>query len=143
MERADDVQLIHDILSGDDTAFGTLVEKYQKGVHALVWRKIGDFHHAEEITQDTFLRAYQKLPTLKNPHQFAGWLYVIANRCCITWLRKQKPAMQSLESTSVKEIDRLNYQRYVLNSWKQRQLNGGLRSSKNFSKNFQRANARS
>ena len=113
MERADDAQLIHDILSGDDTAFSTLVQKYQKGVHALVWRKIGDFHHAEEITQDTFLRAYQKLPTLKNPHQFAGWLYVIANRCCITWLRKQKPAMQSLESTSVKEIDRLNYQRYV------------------------------
>ncbi len=113
MERADDAQLIHDILSGDDTAFSTLVEKYQKGVHALAWRKIGDFHHAEEITQDTFLRAYQKLPTLKNPHQFAGWLYVIANRCCITWLRKQKPAMQSLENTSVKEIDRLNYQRYV------------------------------
>ena len=113
MERADDAQLIHDILSGDDSAFSTLVQKYQKGVHALVWRKIGDFHHAEEITQDTFLRAYQKLPTLKNPHQFAGWLYVIANRCCITWLRKQKPAMQSLENTSVKEIDRLNYQRYV------------------------------
>ena len=113
MERADDAQLIHDILSGDDTAFSTLVEKYQKGVHALVWRKIGDFHHAEEITQDTFLRAYQKLRTLKNHNQFAGWLYVIANRCCITWLRKQKPAMQSLENTSVKEIDRLNYQRYV------------------------------
>ena len=57
----DDVQLIRKTLLGDETAFATLVEKYQKGVHALIWRKIGDFHHAEEITQDTFLQAYKKL----------------------------------------------------------------------------------
>ena len=50
-----DVQLIRRILSGDDEAFSTLVQKHQKSVHALVWRKIGDFHIAEEITQDTFL----------------------------------------------------------------------------------------
>ena len=71
------------------------------------------FHYAEEITQDTFLQAYKKLSTLKNPYQFAGWLYVIANRLCIDWLRKQKPAMQSLEETSVKEIDSITYERYV------------------------------
>ena len=88
----DDVQLIRSILSGDDTAFDILVEKYQKSVHALVWRKIGDFHYAEEITQDTFLQAYEKLSTLRNPNQFAGWLYVIANRLCIDWMRKKKPA---------------------------------------------------
>ena len=53
-----DVQLIRRILSGDDEAFSVLVRKHQKSVHALVWRKIGDFHIAEEITQDTFLRVY-------------------------------------------------------------------------------------
>ena len=50
----EDVQLIHRILSGDDAAFTALVRKYQKSVHALAWRKIGDFHHAdlaENITQ--------------------------------------------------------------------------------------------
>ena len=83
MEREDDVQLIQSILSGDDAAFNVLVEKYQKSVHALVWRKIGDFHYAEEITQDTFIQVYKKLSTLRNPNQFAGWLYVIANRFCI------------------------------------------------------------
>ena len=112
MER-EDVQLIQNILLGDDTAFNTLVHKYQKGVHALAWRKIGDFHYAEEITQDTFLQAYKKLSTLKNPDQFAGWLYVIANRLCIDWNRKQKPAMLSLEETSVKEIEESAYARYV------------------------------
>ena len=113
MERADDVQLIHRVLSGDDAAFDVLVEKYEKGVHALAWRKIGDFHDAEEITQDAFLQAYKKLSTLKNPHQFAGWLYVIANRLCIDWLRKQKPAMQSLENTPVEDIEEISYRYHV------------------------------
>ena len=113
MEREDDVQLIQRILSGDDVAFSILVEKYQKSVHALVWRKIGDFHYAEEITQDTFLQAYKKLPTLRDPHQFAGWLYVIANRRCLNWLRKQKSAMQSLEDTRVDEVENLSYTHYL------------------------------
>ena len=112
MEK-DDVQLIRSVLSGDDTAFSILVQKYQKSVHALVWRKIQDFHYAEEITQDTFLRAYKKLSTLKNPNQFAGWLYVIANRLCINWMRKKKPEMQSLEGTRAAEIARLSYIHYV------------------------------
>ena len=45
-----DADLIQRILDGDQGAFTTLVNKYQKSVHALVWRKIGDFHIAEEIT---------------------------------------------------------------------------------------------
>ena len=110
----DDVQLIQSVLSGDDEAFGTLVQKYQKSVHALAWRKIGDFHYAEEITQDTFLQAYKKLPTLKNRNQFVGWLYVITNNLCTDWLRKKKPAMQPLRDSSVKAIDKLTYERYIL-----------------------------
>ena len=116
MERKDDVQLIHAVLSGDDSAFDILVEKYQKSIHALAWRKVGDFHYAEEITQDTFLRAYQKLSTLRNPSQFLRWLYVIANRLCLNWLRKQQPAkqMQSLEDTPMEEVMKSTYGRYVL-----------------------------
>ena len=108
-----DVQLIRRILSGDDEAFSTLVEKHQKGVHALAWRKVKDFHYAEEITQDTFLQAYKKLSTLKNPNQFAGWLYVIANRLCINWLQRHKPAMQSLEDTPMEEIEESSYAHYA------------------------------
>ena len=115
MEREDDVQLIHAVLSGDDAAFNILVEKYQKSVHALAWQKIGDFHYAEEITQDTFLLAYQKLSTLKNPSKFSGWLYVIANRLCLKWLRKQKPEkqLQSLEDTPMEEMAETAYAHYV------------------------------
>ena len=109
-----DVQLIHRILSGDDAAFSTLVQKHQKSVHALVWRKIGDFHIAEEITQDTFLRVYKSLATLKDPNLFAGWLYVIANRLCINWSEKNNTAIQSLEDTPMEEIEESTYTHYLI-----------------------------
>ena len=108
-----DAQLIHRTLSGDETAFGTLVRKYQKSVHALVWRKISDFHFAEEITQDAFFRAYRKLGTLRNPDQFSKWLYVIASRLCINWTRKRKFEMQPLEYTCMREMEEFSYTRYV------------------------------
>ena len=110
--KNEDAQLVHRFLSGDENAFTLLVKKHQKSIHALVWRKVGDFHIAEELTQDTFLKAYQKLATLKNPKQFAGWLYVIADRLCIAWHRKQKPPMKSLETTSGEEIEESSYRHY-------------------------------
>ena len=112
MER-DDFELIHRILSGDEAAFSELVQKYQKSVHALAWRKIGDFHIAEEITQDTFLQAHKKLASLKNPSQFAGWLYVIADRRCKAWFRKKKLRTQSLEATSEETLEKAAYADYV------------------------------
>ena len=66
-----DVQLIQRILSGDDSAFNTLVQRHHKGVHALIWCKVGDFHFAAELTQDVFLQVYRKLGTLKDPKCFA------------------------------------------------------------------------
>ena len=110
--KNEDAQLVNQFLTGDENAFTRLVKKYQKSVHALAWRKVDDFHTAEELTQDTFLKAYQKLSTLKNPNQFAGWLYVIADRLCIDWHRKQKPSMESLETTSGEEIEESSYHHY-------------------------------
>ncbi|RKU20063.1 hypothetical protein C6503_06700 [Candidatus Poribacteria bacterium] len=113
MEREDDIQLIRRVLSGDDTAFEILVQKHQNSIHALAWRKIGDFHIAEEITQDTFLQVYKNLSQLRNPNQLSGWMYVIANRLCLKWLEKNKPVMQSLEDTPVEEIERASYTHHV------------------------------
>lgn len=112
MEK-DDVKLIHRTLSGDEAAFSDLVKKYQKSVHALAWRKIGDFHIAEEITQDTFLQAHNKLSTLKNPSQFAGWLYVIADRRCKAWFRKKRMNMQSLNATGEETLEKTAYADYI------------------------------
>ena len=109
-----DVELIHRTLDGDDSAFSELVKKYQKPVHALVWRKIGDFHIAEEITQDTFLKAYQRLGTLKKPQRFTGWLYVIAANNCKMWLRKKRLQTQPLEETDSAQLEKATYSQYVI-----------------------------
>ena len=112
--KNDDSKLIQRILAGDDAAFSALVKKYQKSVHALAWRKTGDFHVAEEITQDTFLKAYQNLSTLKEPQKFAGWLYVIAANYCKMWMRKKRLSTQSLEDTSSAELENATYSGYVI-----------------------------
>ena len=115
MEREDDVRLVEAVLAGDDLAFNILFHKYKKRVHTLVSQKIDNYHDAEEITSATFCRAYEKLSTLKNSSQFPHWLYQIANRCSLNWLRKHKPAepLQSLDTTQMAEVEKSDYARYV------------------------------
>ncbi|MDE0684778.1 MAG: sigma-70 family RNA polymerase sigma factor [Candidatus Poribacteria bacterium] len=111
--KNEDVAIIRRVLAGDEAAFAELVNKYQKPVHTLAWRKIGDFHIAEDITQDTFLKVYQRLHTLKDPNQFSGWLYVITANLCATWLRKKRIQTQPLEDTEITMIQEDAYSQHV------------------------------
>ena len=111
--RNDNVVLIQRILAGDAIAFERLVGKYQKQVHTLAWRKVRDFHIAEDITQETFLQVYQKLETLEDPTRFPRWLYVIADRLCIAWLRRNQRQTEPLEDTDISEVETEAYSRYV------------------------------
>ena len=111
--KNEDAELIQRTLAGDDSAFSELVEKYQKQIHALAWRKIGDFHTAEDITQDTFLKAYQRLHALKEPQRFSGWLYVIATRRCLAWFRKKRLQKQVLENIETPVTNKDAYSRHV------------------------------
>ena len=108
-----DSELIKRTLEGDENAFGFLVDKYKGAVHALAYRKIGDFHIAEDITQDTFLKAYQKLSTLKHHAHFPGWLYVIAARCCISWFRENQHPTQSLDQVDTAQIEASTQTKYA------------------------------
>ena len=110
--KINDADLIQRVLDGDQDAFTALVNKYQKSVHALVWRKIGDFHIAEELTQDVFLKAYKRLSTLKRPEHFPGWLYVIATRHSVSWLRKKQVPIRSLDTMSTDELEEACYAQY-------------------------------
>lgn len=109
----DDTDLIQRVLSGEECAFDSLVKKYHKAVHTLAWRIIGDFHIAEEITQDTFLKVYQKLHTLKNPNHFLGWIYVITTNLSNTWLRKKRLPTYTVEDTDTTMIQRDVYSQHV------------------------------
>ena len=111
--KNNDTELIQRILDGDQNAFANLIRKYQKQIHTLAWRKIGDFQIAEDIVQETFLQVYQKLETLEDPTQFTRWLYQIANRFCIARIRKNSIQTQSLEETDISEIETEAYSQYV------------------------------
>ena len=108
-----DAELIQRTLDGDDTAFGFLVDKYKGAVHALAYRKTGNFHTAEDITQDTFLRAYQKLHTLKDWRHFPGWLYRIASRLCLMWHRNRRVVPQPLETVDSGHMDALAWVKHT------------------------------
>ena len=112
--KNNDAQLIQRVLAGDETAFSALVKKYRRSVHALAWRKIGDFHIAEDITQETFLKAYQRLSTLKEPQSFASWLYVITANHCKAWLRKKRTWIQSLEDASSAQLEKATYSGHII-----------------------------
>ena len=109
-----DAELIRLTLDGDDTAFEELVNKYRRAVHALVWSKIEDYHIAEELTQDVFLKAYQKLESLKKPQSFAGWLYVSASRRCIAWQRKKRLPTIPFDETKSTQHPETTYSQYVV-----------------------------
>ena len=111
--KNDDVELIRRILAGDETAFAKLIGKYQRQVHTHALRKIGDFHIAEDITQETFLQVYQNLETLNDPTQFTRWLYAIVNNLCIAWHRRDRLQTQPLEETHISEIETEAYSRHV------------------------------
>ncbi|MCG9129289.1 sigma-70 family RNA polymerase sigma factor [Candidatus Poribacteria bacterium] len=111
--KNDDVELIKRILDGEEIAFTKLVEKYHKPVHALAWRKISDYHIAEEITQDTFLKVYQKLHTLKDISHFSGWLYVITTNLCATWIRKNQKYTERLKKTEITMTQSDTYSQHI------------------------------
>ena len=111
--RTDDVALVQRILAGDENAFAILIEKYQRQVHALAFRKVGDFQTAEDITQETFLRVHQRLATLNDPAKFSGWLYAIANHLCIAWYRKNRLQTEALQEIYISEVETDAYSRYM------------------------------
>ena len=111
--KNDDAKWVERILAGDEDAFTSLVKKYEKQIHAFVWRRVKDYHVAEEITQDTFLRAYEKLGTLKDPNRFSAWLYMIATRRFLTWFEEKRIPMESLEAMGEAEVEALFYTQYM------------------------------
>lgn len=98
---ADEQQLIQDVLDGKTDAFRGIIERYQRPVLRMVSNLVYDRHTAEDIAQEVFVAAYQKLatfdPTLS---RFSTWLFMIARNKSINYLRKNKP-VASLEIDAV------------------------------------------
>jgi RNA polymerase sigma factor (sigma-70 family) len=97
-------EIIDRVLSGDQQAFAGLVAQYQNYVFTLVLRMIKSREDAEEVAQDVFIKAYRSLKDFRGDSKFSTWLYTIANTTSITFLRKKKLDIQSLDNEQVFEV---------------------------------------
>ncbi len=84
---AKDRQLVLAALNGESSAFGAIVERYWNMVIALALSKISSSTEAEDIAQESFLKAYSQLSGLKDPSRLAGWLSKITIQQCSNSLR--------------------------------------------------------
>lgn len=93
-----DTELISKILQGDQALFAQLVERYQSYVFTLVLRFTDSREDAEEISQDIFVKAYRSLADFRGESKFSTWLYTIVRTSCITFLRKKKLDITSIDN---------------------------------------------
>jgi RNA polymerase sigma-70 factor, ECF subfamily len=96
-----DDKLVAGALDGDRQMFGILVERYWRMAVALASAKIDGYDAAQDIAQESFLKAYSQLDTLKNQSRFAGWLSKIVLQQCCDHIRKQsRAAITPIDSVS-------------------------------------------
>jgi RNA polymerase sigma-70 factor (ECF subfamily) len=107
MENADcriDEELVRKAISGDSKAFEKLVEKYKKRVYYLAYRMTRDHDSADELAQESFVKAYQALGNFKPGYNFYTWIYRICVNLAINFLKREK---HTVSAELLKEIDLL------------------------------------
>jgi len=90
VEAMSDAELVELVLKGNQEIFSVLVERYKDAVQNLAYRMLGNATEAEDITQETFVRAYTQLATYKPVHKFSTWLLSIASHLAIDQLRRRR-----------------------------------------------------
>lgn len=85
------VALVLRAQQGDREAFGDLFERYERHVFAVAMRRLGDFAEAQELCQDVFIQAMQKIAQLRQPDCFGGWLRQITHRMAINRMVRRGP----------------------------------------------------
>lgn len=78
---------------GDTSAYGELIARYQGHAYGLAYSILGDWAEAQDMAQESFIRAYVNLHTLEKPDRFAAWLRRIVFSSCMMWLRAFRPQL--------------------------------------------------
>lgn len=99
-----DIEIISRVLNGEQNAYAELVNRYQGYVFTLVLRMIKSREDAEEVAQDVFIKAYRSLANFRGESKFSTLLYTISNTTSITFLRKKKLEIHSLDNEKVFEV---------------------------------------
>ncbi|WP_074408727.1 MULTISPECIES: RNA polymerase sigma factor [Aquimarina] len=115
MNHQSDQYYINQVLEGQVNAFSVLVERYQGLVYTVVYRMIKNKEQAEEVAQDSFIKAYKSLSNYRGDAKFSTWLYTIAYRKSLDAIKASKRMITSelIEEVSEGEMelvgDALNY----------------------------------
>jgi RNA polymerase sigma factor (sigma-70 family) len=99
-----DNEIIQSVLKGDQALYAQLVKRYQNFVFTIALRYTPNREDAEEIAQDVFVKAYRSLADFRGESKFSTWLYTIVTTTCITFLRKKKVTIHSLDNEQVFEM---------------------------------------
>ena len=94
-----DVQLVNAVLSGQKDAFAELVARYERPVRAVAIAVLDDHTAAQDAAQEAFVRAYEKLGSLRRASAFGSWLLMIARRCALDVATTRPAKESSLESS--------------------------------------------
>ena len=85
---------VRSVLAGDRAAYGTLYDRYADLVRAICHDTTRDMSETVDLSQEVFLRAYERLADLRSPERFGCWLAAIARSVCGTWRRRQSRERQ-------------------------------------------------
>jgi RNA polymerase sigma factor (sigma-70 family) len=88
--RNEDTALISRALSGDQSAYVKLKEKYHDAIYHLIYRMIREKDEVADLTQEAFIKAFTSLGTFNDEYAFSTWLYKIATNNCIDHIRRKK-----------------------------------------------------
>lgn len=99
-----DQELVNKALHGDGRAYEKLVEKYKKRVYYLAYRMTRDHDSADEIAQESFVKAYQALGSFKQGYNFYTWIYRICVNLSINFLKREK---HTVSADMLQEMDLL------------------------------------
>lgn len=107
MTTTEDQIYIDKILKGDTQSYSFLVEKYKVMVYNLAIKTMKSREEAEEVSQDTFIKAYKNLAKFKGEAKFSTWLYKIAYRNCLDRLKKNKSRYQTdtIDEITINKIE--------------------------------------
>jgi RNA polymerase sigma-70 factor (ECF subfamily) len=98
-EPVDDRQLVERALKGDEAAYRELLERFRRPVFSLIYRMIGDRELAEDLAQESFVKAFNNLDSYNPRYRFSSWLFKIANNHAIDHLRRARLATVSIHGS--------------------------------------------
>jgi RNA polymerase sigma factor (sigma-70 family) len=105
MHQNDDILCVEQVLKGNESAFSRLVDRHKDKAFNLAFRICSNHEEAEEIAQDSFLKAYRSLRGFKMKSSFSTWLYRIIYNTAISYVRAKKKGILSLEDFPVDATD--------------------------------------